>query len=216
MADDEVTRCDLCSSVAESNLFRSSNGVVACLTCVLGYKAVLEMLEKQPHSGSITDVGLLARLIELPCFVQDHQHWGAAPLWAVCPPCHARRCLRILHPLDPCFSLPQWLKRRARLVTFEAVNRLNDLWPALTIEKVCWFYRICPLCAFLHISALIIECAIFVDVPKPLSISRLLDCGSSVACILFHKQTILTDCNQPFGWAYARNTVLLNGQERTQ
>ncbi len=134
LTGDKKPSCVICASDGPT-LFKFENNAVACQMCVIAYKAAITLLEKQ--QGSQPDIGHLAGLIALPCS-SDH---SASPLWATCPGCHARRCLRLLHPLEPSLSLPQWLKRRARLVFFEStedagVPTLNDLDPGVTVEKV--------------------------------------------------------------------------------
>uniref|UniRef100_A0A5K3EYC8 SET domain-containing protein n=1 Tax=Mesocestoides corti TaxID=53468 RepID=A0A5K3EYC8_MESCO len=127
--------CALCRTTV-SDLFRLTNGTVTCELCALGYKAVLTLLGRRSQSS---DIALLAQLMALPCNPRGHKT-EQLPLWAVCPSCHARRCLRLLHPLEPCLHLPHWLKRRARLVFFNASNpskevTLNDLDPGISISK---------------------------------------------------------------------------------
>ncbi|EUB64318.1 Histone-lysine N-methyltransferase MLL4 [Echinococcus granulosus] len=107
--------------------------------CVLGYKALLALLPKGRKEAS-SDLALFARLMALPCHPDTDHEAGQVPLWAVCLPCHARRCLRLLHPLEPCLDLPQWLKRRARLVFYHssAPNKdvsLCDLDPTVSVSK---------------------------------------------------------------------------------
>ncbi|CDS42350.1 mixed lineage leukemia protein mll [Echinococcus multilocularis] len=130
--------CVLCRATSPA-LFRLVNNTVICQDCVLGYKALLALLPKGRKEAS-SDLALFARLMALPCHPDTDHEAGQVPLWAVCLPCHARRCLRLLHPLEPCLDLPQWLKRRARLVFYHssAPNKdvsLCDLDPTVSVSK---------------------------------------------------------------------------------
>ncbi|VDM30823.1 unnamed protein product [Hydatigera taeniaeformis] len=129
--------CVLCHSTLPT-LFRLANNTVVCQDCVLGYKALLALLSKGKKKSS-SDLALLTRFMGLPCHPNINHTAGQVPLWAVCLPCHARRCLRLLHPLEPCLDLPQWLKHRARLVFYHpSPNKgvgLCDLDPTISVLK---------------------------------------------------------------------------------
>ncbi|VDK33603.1 unnamed protein product [Taenia asiatica] len=143
----ERSFCILCRATSPA-LFRLANNTVVCQDCVIGYKALLAVLPKGQLKSS-SDLVLFARLMALPCHPNSGHGAGQVPLWAVCLPCHARRCLRLLHPLEPCLGLPQWLKRRARLVFYHpsASNKgvsLCDLDPTISVSK----HVFTDLCAF--------------------------------------------------------------------
>ncbi|KAL5110316.1 Histone-lysine N-methyltransferase trithorax [Taenia crassiceps] len=119
--------CVLCHATSPA-LFRLANDTVVCQDCVLGYKALLALLPKGLKEPS-SDLVLLARLMALPCHPNTGHGAGQVPL-----------CLRLLHPLEPCLDLPQWLKRRARLVFYHlsASNKgvsLCDLDPTISVSK---------------------------------------------------------------------------------
>ncbi|KAL5972073.1 Histone-lysine N-methyltransferase trithorax [Taenia solium] len=143
----ERSFCVLCRATSPA-LFRLANNTVVCQDCVIGYKALLAVLPKGQKKLS-SDLVLFARLMALPCHPNSGHGAGQVPLWAVCLPCHARRCLRLLHPLEPCLGLPQWLKHRARLVFYHpsASNKgvsLCDLDPTISVSK----HVFTNLCAF--------------------------------------------------------------------
>uniref|UniRef100_A0A0X3PPN7 Histone-lysine N-methyltransferase 2C n=1 Tax=Schistocephalus solidus TaxID=70667 RepID=A0A0X3PPN7_SCHSO len=92
--------------------------------------------------ASCLDVAFLASMCTAPCLdLTHHQEAAGLPLWAACPPCHSRRCLRLLHPLELPLRSPRWLRRRVRLMLFQtpaaaASVSLNDADPRVSILRI--------------------------------------------------------------------------------
>ncbi|BHF65456.1 Histone-lysine N-methyltransferase 2A [Sparganum proliferum] len=92
--------------------------------------------------ASCLDVAYLASVCAAPCMKPTHHQMAAdLPLWAVCPPCHSRRCLRLLHPLELSLRSPRWLRRRVRLMHLQtpgttASISLNDADPRVSIPQI--------------------------------------------------------------------------------
>lgn len=130
--------CVVCQKTS-GNIFQLNNKTIVCEDCVLGFKTVLTLLSIRAKDKHLSDLVLLANLVVLPC--KAHHPTNQAPLWAICLQCHARRCLRLLHPLEPSLNLPSWLKRRARLVFYRASTldktiTICDLDPTMLITTV--------------------------------------------------------------------------------
>ncbi|VDN98410.1 unnamed protein product [Rodentolepis nana] len=117
--------CVVCQMAGE-NILRLNNKTVVCEDCTLAYKAALTLLSVRGKEHDLSDLALLAILVALPC-KDVHHPMDQVPLWAVCLPCHARRCLRLLHPLEPSLGWPSWLKHRARLVFYNPSSSENNV-----------------------------------------------------------------------------------------
>ncbi|KAM7537528.1 hypothetical protein Aperf_G00000071186 [Anoplocephala perfoliata] len=127
--------CAVCRKTS-GNIFQLNNKTIVCEDCVLGFKTVFTLLSVRAKDQHPSDLVLLANLVALPCNASHPTN--QAPLWAICLQCHARRCLRLLHPLEPSLDLPPWLKRRARLVFYRASTpdktiTICDLDPTISI-----------------------------------------------------------------------------------
>ncbi|KAM3174180.1 hypothetical protein ACTXT7_011057 [Hymenolepis weldensis] len=128
--------CVVCQT-ASGNMLQLNNMIVVCEDCTLAYKAALTLLTVRVKEQNLSDLALLASLMALPCKDSGHPI-DQTPLWAVCLPCHARRCLRLLHPLEPSLDWSAWLKRRAQLVFYRASSSnksvtLCDLDPTISL-----------------------------------------------------------------------------------
>lgn len=126
--------------MASGNMLQLNNRTVVCEDCTLAYKAALTLLTVRVKEQNLSDLALLASLMALPC-KDGHHPIDQTPLWAVCLPCHARRCLRLLHPLEPSLDWPAWLKRRAQLVFYRASSSdksvtICDLDPTISLTTV--------------------------------------------------------------------------------